>query len=90
MMGSTFIIAGILTLVFLLLIFGASPKPLRFIGRLFVKVMVGMLLLVGINVIGTQFGFHIPINLGTASISSFLGIPGVCALAIIKLYIMPG
>lgn len=89
-MNSTLVIGGILTLVFILLIFGASTKPLQVIGKLFVKVMVGVVLLFAVNVIGTYFGFHIPINLGTTSVSSVLGIPGICALVIIKLYIMPG
>ncbi|PGZ13141.1 pro-sigmaK processing inhibitor BofA family protein [Bacillus cereus] len=89
-MNSTLVIGGILSLVFILLIFGASTKPLQVIGKVFVKVMVGVVLLFAVNVIGTYFGFHIPINLGTASVSSVLGIPGICALVIIKLYIMPG
>ncbi|MBC6972667.1 MULTISPECIES: pro-sigmaK processing inhibitor BofA family protein [unclassified Bacillus (in: firmicutes)] len=89
-MNSTLVIGGILSLVFVLLIFGASTKPLQFIGKMFVKVIIGVALLFAVNVIGTYFGFHIPINLGTASISSVLGIPGICALVIIKLYIMPG
>ena len=41
------------------------------------------------NVAGTYFDFHIPINMGTATVSSLLGVPGVAALVIIKLYIMP-
>ena len=89
-MNSTLIIGGILALVLVLLIFGASVKPLQFIGKIFVKVMIGVVLLFAVNVIGTYFGFHIPINIGTASISSILGVPGICALVIIKLYIMPG
>ncbi|MBY0596204.1 pro-sigmaK processing inhibitor BofA family protein [Bacillus bingmayongensis] len=89
-MNSTLIIGGILTLVFILLIFGVSMKPVQFIGKLFVKVMIGVVFLFAVNVLGTYFGFHIPINIGTASISSILGIPGICALVIIKLYIMPG
>ncbi|MBO1628428.1 transcriptional regulator [Bacillus cereus] len=89
-MNSTFVIGGILTLIFVLLIFGASMRPLQVIGKMFVKVMIGVVLLFAVNVIGTYFGFHIPINIGTASVSSVLGIPGICALVIIKLYIMPG
>ncbi|PEY31037.1 transcriptional regulator [Bacillus cereus] len=89
-MNSTLVVGGILTLVFILLIFGASMKPLQFIGKMFVKVIIGVVLLFAVNVVGTYFGFHIPINLGTASVSSVLGIPGICALVIIKLYIMPG
>ncbi|WP_026593361.1 pro-sigmaK processing inhibitor BofA family protein [Bacillus sp. UNC437CL72CviS29] len=89
-MNSTFVIGGILTLIFVLLIFGASMRPLQIIGKMFVKVMIGVVFLFAVNVIGTYFGFHIPINIGTASVSSVLGIPGICALVIIKLYIMPG
>ncbi|KEK21789.1 pro-sigmaK processing inhibitor BofA family protein [Bacillus gaemokensis] len=89
-MNATILIVGILTLVFMLLIFGTSLKPLQFIGKVFVKVMIGVALLFVVNVIGTYLDFHIPINIGTASVSSFLGIPGICALVIIKLYIMPG
>lgn len=89
-MNSTLVIGGILTLLFVLLIFGVSMKPLQFIGKMFVKVIIGVVLLFAVNVVGTYFGFHIPINLGTTSVSSVLGIPGICALVIIKLYIMPG
>ncbi|KFM99209.1 pro-sigmaK processing inhibitor BofA [Bacillus clarus] len=89
-MNSTIIIGGILTLVFIFLIFGVSAKPVRLIGKLLFHVTLGIALLFLVNVIGTYFDFHIPINIGTASVSSLLGLPGVCALVIIKLYIMPG
>lgn len=35
-----------------------------------------------------RYGVDVPINLLTTSISGFLGIPGVAALAVIKLYIL--
>ncbi|AWC27011.1 pro-sigmaK processing inhibitor BofA family protein [Bacillus cytotoxicus] len=89
-MNSTLVIVSILTLVFILLIFGASLKPIRFIGKVVARVIIGVTLLFIVNIIGTYFDFHLPINVGTASVSSLLGIPGIFALVIIKLYIMPG
>lgn len=67
-------------LIGLLLILGAPIKPVRIVGSALVKVMIGALGLFIINSIGTLMGFHIPINLITACISGFLGIPGMAAL----------
>ncbi|KWU54536.1 pro-sigmaK processing inhibitor BofA family protein [Bacillus hominis] len=88
-MNSTIIIVGILALVFIFLVFGVSAKPIRFIGKALFHVTLGIALLFIVNVAGTYFDFHIPINMGTATVSSLLGMPGVAALVIIKLYIMP-
>ncbi|MGI8282615.1 pro-sigmaK processing inhibitor BofA family protein [Bacillus mycoides] len=88
-MNSTIIIVGILSLVFIFLVFGVSTKPIRFIGKALFHVTLGIALLFIVNVAGTYFDFHIPINMGTATVSSLLGVPGVAALVIIKLYIMP-
>ncbi|UNP76607.1 pro-sigmaK processing inhibitor BofA family protein [Bacillus nitratireducens] len=88
-MNSTIIIVGILSLVFIFLVFGVSSKPIRFIGKALFHATLGIALLFGVNVAGSYFDFHIPINIGTATVSSLLGVPGVAALVIIKLYIMP-
>ncbi|MGG0725580.1 pro-sigmaK processing inhibitor BofA family protein [Bacillus mycoides] len=88
-MNSTIIIVGTLALVFIFLVFGVSAKPIRFIGKALFHVTLGIALLFIVNVAGTYFDFHIPINMGTAMVSSLLGVPGVAALVIIKLYIMP-
>ncbi|HDR8053670.1 TPA: pro-sigmaK processing inhibitor BofA family protein [Bacillus cereus] len=88
-MNPTIIIVGILTLVFIFLVFGVASKPLRFIGKVIFHITLGIALLFIVNVVGTYFDFHIPINMGTAAITSLLGLPGVAALVIIKLYIMP-
>ncbi|WP_379971510.1 pro-sigmaK processing inhibitor BofA family protein [Ectobacillus sp. sgz5001026] len=88
-MDHILIISVIVGCILLLLVMGASLKPIRFIGSLFVKVAVGALFLFGLNVIGAQVNFHIPINFMTACISGLLGIPGVAALVIIKLFVLP-
>ncbi|CAG9615032.1 hypothetical protein BACCIP111899_04268 [Bacillus rhizoplanae] len=89
-MEKRLIIGGILTLIFLLLIVGAPMKSFRFIGRPLVKIVIGALLLFAVNVVGARFNFHLPINVGTTFISGFLGLPGVGALIVIKLYVLPG
>ncbi len=75
-MNSTIIIVGILTLVFIFLVFGVASKPLRFIGKVIFHVTLGIALLFIVNVVGTYFDFHIPINMGTAAITSLLGTTG--------------
>ena len=87
-MNQTLVITSILGLIVLLLCMSVPIKPFRFIGTLLVKVVVGALLLFGLNIIGTQVNLHVPINLVTSSICGFLGIPGLCALAVIQFYIL--
>ncbi|MCM3165119.1 MULTISPECIES: pro-sigmaK processing inhibitor BofA family protein [Metabacillus] len=75
-------------LVLILLFVGAPIKPIQWIGQLFVKVIVGALLLFFVNAFGTSIDLHIPINLITSSISGILGIPGLAALIVIKTFII--
>ncbi|KMK74443.1 pro-sigmaK processing inhibitor BofA family protein [Alkalihalobacillus pseudalcaliphilus] len=87
-MSPGWIIGIILGLVLLLLLVGAPVKPLRFIGQLSVRFIVGALLLFLINVVGSSFNFHIPINGVTASVSGILGVPGVVMLVLVKQFIL--
>lgn len=82
------IIGGIIVLIVLLLVFGTPLKPLRLVGLGIVKVLIGSLLLFFLNAIGSNFGIHVPINLITASVSGFLGIPGVAALTVIQIWVI--
>lgn len=77
---------GGLIVVFLLV--GAPLKPIRFVGQGVVKLLIGALFLFFLNIIGTQFGIHIPINLATSAVSGFLGIPGLFALIAIDTWII--
>lgn len=79
-MNSIVVISFVACLIFLLLLFGASLKPLKWIGQALIKLMMGALLLFFLNVIGSHFSIHIPINFVTVAISGFLGIPGLFAL----------
>jgi inhibitor of the pro-sigma K processing machinery len=74
--------------ILLLLFAGASVKPLRFIGQLFIKVLIGALLLFFLNAFGNHFGIYVPINLVTSAVSGILGIPGLCALVVIQTWVL--
>lgn len=75
-------------LIFLLLFSGTSLKPIKFLGQTVVKILIGALLLFFLNVAGKNYGIHVPINFATSSVSGFLGIPGLIALAAIEKWII--
>ncbi|RFU61475.1 pro-sigmaK processing inhibitor BofA [Peribacillus glennii] len=79
------IIAG---LILCLLLVGAPVKPIRLLGQGLIKIVIGAVFLFFLNALGNQFGIHVPINLVTASVSGFLGIPGVAALAAIDYWVV--
>lgn len=75
-------------LIVILLFIGAPVKPVRYIGQGVIKILIGALFLFFLNAFGNQFGIHVPINLVTASVSGFLGIPGLCSLVAIQAWII--
>ncbi len=87
-MESLWIIGSLSLLIVLLLIFGIPTKPLKLLGQGVIKIVIGALLLFLLNAFGSNFGIHVPINIVTATISGFLGIPGVAALTVIQVWII--
>lgn len=87
-MNSVIIISVVVGLIVFLLLFGTALKPIRFAGRLAVKLLVGGLLLFLLNILGTNFGLHVPINAITTVVAALLGIPGIAALAIIESFLI--
>jgi inhibitor of the pro-sigma K processing machinery len=75
-------------LILLLLFSGAPIKPVRFVGQAAIKLLIGALFLFFLNVAGNRFGIHVPINFATSAVSGFLGIPGLCALAAIQIWVV--
>lgn len=75
-------------LIVIFLLVGAPLKPLRWMGQGVVKLLIGALLLFFLNILGNQFGIHIPINLATSAVSGFLGIPGLFALVAIDTWVL--
>ncbi|TGA96011.1 pro-sigmaK processing inhibitor BofA [Sporolactobacillus shoreae] len=84
MTGYLFMIAGVLILFFFMIVFGPSFHPVRWGGKLLVRLLIGVFLLFLLNVVGESFSLHIPINLATVSVSGLLGLPGIAALILIK------
>lgn len=75
-------------LIIVVLLVGAPIKALRFVGQGVVKLLIGALFLFFLNIVGNQFGIHIPINVVTSAVSGFLGIPGLFALVAIDTWVM--
>lgn len=69
-------------LIFLLLIVGAPMKPLKWLGQGAIRLFIGALMIFFLNAFGTMLGYSLPINLFTATVSGFLGVPGLITLVI--------
>lgn len=82
------VVAIIAGLILLLLLVGAPLKPIRLLGLGMIKIVIGAVFLFFLNALGNQFGVHVPINLVTASVSGFLGIPGVAALGALAYWVV--
>ncbi|WP_407272228.1 pro-sigmaK processing inhibitor BofA family protein [Radiobacillus sp. PE A8.2] len=86
-MDSTVIVISMVVLIAILLIVGAPLKPMRFVAQSGVKLVIGVLFLFFFNVFGASLGLHLPINIFTAVITGFLGIPGLASLAAMHIFI---
>jgi len=78
--GSYFIF-GIVALIIFAIILSLSIKV---IVKLVINGVLGIVLLLLVNLVGASFSFHIGINIITALIAGFFGIPGVIFLIIFK------
>lgn len=73
--------AGILAVYFIGKMF---LMPVRFIWKFIYNGIVGGIMLWVVNLIGANFGFTIGINVISALVAGFLGIPGVILLIVFK------
>jgi len=82
---------NILTLIacicFLFLIGRIFILPIKKILKLVFNSILGGILIYIINLVGSNFGFHIGVNVLTAMIVGILGITGAAILIILKLVI---
>ncbi|HOQ36780.1 MAG TPA: pro-sigmaK processing inhibitor BofA family protein [Acetivibrio sp.] len=58
--------------------------PMKIVVRLIFNTVLGTVSLLGINLAGSLFNYHIALNPVTALISGILGIPGVLLLVVLK------
>ncbi|MBM7552269.1 pro-sigmaK processing inhibitor BofA family protein [Thalassobacillus pellis] len=87
-MDPLIVISGLVLAVVLILILGAPIKPMKWVGFIGVKVLIGVLLLFFANVFGAGIGLHIPINLFTTVVTGLLGVPGLLSLTALHIWIL--
>ena len=74
------VIVYIACIIFLFLIGRFLVLPFKSIAKLIGNSILGGVLIFVINAIGSVWGFHIGLNVGTAIVTGILGIPGVVLL----------
>lgn len=74
--------------IFLIFLIGRIfLMPLKLVLRLIYNGLIGGAMLWVLNFFGAYFGFSIAINVITALVAGFLGLPGVIILILFKLFI---
>lgn len=81
-------IAVLLAATIFLFFYQIRGLTIQWLGRLMVHMAVGIFFLYFLNLFGGFLHLHIPLNLITVPIAGFLGLPGVVALIVIKLFII--
>ncbi len=86
-MNSTLLTWLMISGLVLIVLVAFRLNPLKWMGRLGVKLIIGAVMLFLFNLVGQSFTWHLPINFITAAITGFLGLPGLAVLVIMKLLI---
>ncbi|QGU93783.1 pro-sigmaK processing inhibitor BofA [Clostridium bovifaecis] len=71
-------------IILLFLVVKVLAWPIKILWKLIVNGVLGVVLLVVVNFLGGYLGFNIGINVWTALIAGFFGVPGVIFLLIFK------
>lgn len=61
--------------------------PIKKVLKLVINSVLGGVAIFLINLVGTNFGFHIGLNILTSILVGILGLPGVICLVIVKLFL---
>ena len=88
-MEPVIILSFIGAMIFLLLIVGAPLKPIKWVGKGAIRLLIGALMLYFLNVFGNIIEYSLPINFFTAGVTGFLGIPGLITLILTDLLFIP-
>lgn len=82
------IIAYIACIFFLFILGKLFIVPIKTILKLIINSVLGGLIILIINFIGSFFNFHIGLNLITSIFIGLLGIPGAVVIVVIKLFLI--
>lgn len=77
----------IVAIFFIFIVVKLFAWPLKILLKLLINAVLGVILLFLVNLIGAYFNFRIGINIFTALIAGFFGVPGVIFLIIFKLFL---
>ncbi len=78
------ILAFIFGIMFLYILARLMVYPMRLFAKAVGNSVVGAVLLFVFNIIGTTFGLSIGVNVVTALVVGFLGVPGLVTLLIVQ------
>lgn len=79
------VIAAVVLLVVLFFIGQILVKPVKLLWKLLLNSLIGLILLMAVNYLGSYYDFSLPINIITILIAGFFGIPGVFLLICFQL-----
>ena len=82
----TVIVAYVFGLILIYFVCRVLFIPFKFLFKLIYNALIGAILLLILNFLGSYFDFNIDINPFTALIVGFLGIPGLVLLVLYKLF----
>jgi len=80
------ILAYLLGIILIYFIGRMFLMPIRLVFRLIYNGLVGGAMLWILNYVGAYFGFAVPLNMATALIAGFLGLPGVALIVLYKVF----
>ena len=83
-MEPTVVLAYVFGLLLLYVLARVLVIPVRMLLRVLANGILGGLLLMAANLVGTVGGFYLPVNPVTALVAGFLGIPGVVLLLVLQ------
>lgn len=76
------VLYGVIGIIILFILLRVLKWPIKIL----LNGIFGVVLLYIVNLVGASFNFYIGINIITALIAGILGVPGVAALIIFKLF----
>ncbi|WP_017382009.1 pro-sigmaK processing inhibitor BofA family protein [Paenisporosarcina sp. TG-14] len=78
---------GITLLLFLFLNKASKGRVVEVFSILWFRIAFAFVILFGINLIASQFGFFIPINIVSGLLIAFLGVPGIASVITISMFL---
>lgn len=79
------ILTFVACIIFLFIFGRIFILPLKSIMKLIINSILGGILIVIINAVGANFGFHIGVNIITSMFVGLLGLPGAGLLVILQI-----